>query len=168
MELLSKLTKNSKNNGAAPPSRHHDHADVVSFLTALTSGECRQRVVWRQHAAALLTFVEEPTRDNEIRARNTGNRWIAAFHGEGQDAERAHRFLDRRILDIRYHMLVTRLHALGARPCGELLWEVIGGDERLRDDVFALLERYTRLTPEEVRAVGGDVFPPAPLHVAAE
>ena len=34
----------------------------------------------------------------------------------------------------------------------------------LRDDVFALLERYTRLTPTEVQAVGADVFPPVPLH----
>ena len=89
---------------------------------------------------------------------------ISDFLGEGPDAERAHRFLDRRLLDVRYHMLVTRLHTLGPRPCGELLLEVIGGNERLRDDVFALLERYARLTPEQVRAVGADVFPPVPLH----
>ncbi len=106
--------------------------------------------MWRQHAAALLTFLEGPTRDNETRARDTGNRWITSFLGEGQDAERARRFLDRRLRDVQYHLLVNRLHALGPRPTGELLLEVIGGDERLRDEVFALLERYTRLTPAEV------------------
>ncbi len=34
MESLSKLTKNSKSNGAAPPSKHRDLAAVVPFHTA--------------------------------------------------------------------------------------------------------------------------------------
>ena len=148
----------------APPFRRRDPATVVPLLTALTPEQRRQQGMWHQHAAALLTFLEGPTRDKEIRARDTGNRWIASFLGEGQDAEQAHRFLDERLLDVRYHMLINRLHGLGARPCGELLLEVIGDDDQLRDDVFALLERYTRLTPAEVQAVGADVFPPVPLH----
>ena len=148
----------------APPSRRRDPATVVPLPTALTPEQRRQQIMWRRHAAALSTFLEGPTCDNETRARDTGNRWIKAFLGEGPDAEQAHRLLDRRLLDVRYHMLVNRLHALGPRPCGELLREVIGDDDQVRDDVFALLERYTRLTPEEVRAVGADVFPPALLH----
>ncbi len=111
--------------------------------TTLTPEQRRQQVMWRRYAAALSTFLERPTRDNETRARDTDTRWIKAYLGEGTDAEQSHRFLDRRLLDVRYHMLVNRLHALGPRPTGELLLEVIGVDERLRDDVFALLERYT-------------------------
>ena len=155
-------------SGAAPPSKRHDPAAVVSFPTTLTPEQRWQQAVWRRHARALTAFLEAPSAASEARVRGTGNRWIAAFLGEGVDAEQAHRSMDERLLKVRYQMLVTGLHALGPRPTGELLLEVIGGDERLRDDVFALLERYTRLTPEEVRAVGGDVFPPAPLHVAAE
>jgi len=153
-----------KGERRSPARSSHDPATVVPLPTALTPEQRRQQVMWRRHAAALSTFLEEPTRDNETRARDTGKRWIKAYLGEGTDAEQAHRFLDRRLRDVQYHLLVNRLHALGPRPTGELLLEVIGGDERLRDDVFALLERYTRLTPEEVRAVGADVFPPVPLH----
>ena len=111
-----------------------------------------------------MAFLDTPSAASEARARSTGNRWIKAYLGEGPDAEQAHRFLDRRLRDVRYSLLVGRLHALGERQTGELLQEVIGGDERLRDDVFALLERYTRLTPAEVQAVGADVFPSVPLH----
>ncbi len=164
MSVLQTFDVKSKGAVAAPPSRHRDLATVVPLPTALTPEQRHQQVMWRRHAAALSTFLEGPTRDNETRARDTGNRWIKAFLGEGPDAEQAHRFLDKRLLDVRYRLLVKRLCALGERPVGELLLEVIGGDERLRDDVFALLERYARLSPEEVRAVGADVFPPVPLH----
>ena len=164
MNVLQNPRSDSKGNGTAPPSRRHDPAAVVSFPTALTSEQRRQQAAWHRHVQALMAFLKTPSAEREARVRGTGNLWIASFLGEGQDAEQAHRFLDKRLVDVRYHMLVTRLHALGPRPCGELLLEVIGSDERLRDDVFALLERYTRLTPAEVQAVGADVFPPAPLH----
>ena len=164
MDVLPDSHVESKGDGAAPPSRRHDQADVVSFPTALTPEQRRQQVAWRRHARALTAFLETPSATSEARVRGTGNRWIASFLGEGPDAEQAHRFLDKRLLDVRYRLLVKRLHALGERPTAELLLEVIGGDERLRDDVFALLERYTRLSPEEVQAVGADVFPPVPLH----
>jgi len=164
MQVLPDSHGNYKSGGTAPPSRRHDPAAVVSFPTTLTPEQRRQQAVWRRHVRALTAFLETPSAASEARVRGTGNRWIRAFLGEGQDAEQAHRSLDRRLFDVRYHLLVTRLHALGPRPTGELLLEVIGGDERLRDDVFALLERYTKLTPEEVRAVGADVFPPVPLH----
>ncbi len=139
-----------KGERRSPARSSRDPATVVPLATALTPEQRRQQVMWRRHAAALLTFLERPTRDNETRARDTSKRWIKAYLGEGMDAEQAHRFLDRRLRDVQYHLLVNRLHALGPRPTGELLLEVIGGDERLRDEVFALLERYTRLTPAEV------------------
>ncbi len=164
MQVLPDSHGNYKSGGTAPPSRRHDPAAVVSFPTTLTLEQLRQQTVWRRHVRALTAFLEAPSPTSEALVRSTGTRWISAFLGEGPDAEQAHRILDRRLLDVRYHMLVTRLHTLGPRPCGELLLEVIGGNERLRDDVFALLERYTKLTPEEVRAVGADVFPPVPLH----
>ena len=164
MNVLPDSHVESKRNGTAPPSRRHDTAAGVSFPTTLTPEQRRQQAAWRRHARALTAFLETPSAASEARVRGTGDRWIAAFLGEGKDAEQAHRFLDRRLLKVRYQMLVTRLHSLGPRPTGELLLEVIGDDDKLRDDVFALLERYTRLTPEEVRAVGADVFPPVPLH----
>ena len=164
MDGLQNFHDKRKSNGTAPLSRHHDSAAVVSSPTVLTPEQRRQQAVWRRHAQALTAFLERPTADSEARVRRTGTLWIAAYLGEGQDAEQAHRFLDERLLDVRYHMLINRLHGLGARPCGELLLEVIGDDDQLRDDVFALLERYTRLTPAEVQAVGADVFPPVPLH----
>ena len=138
-----------------PPTPTADHT---------TPEQRRQQAVWRRHARALTAFLEAPSPTSEARVRGTGTRWIKAYLGEGPDAEQAHRLLDERLFNVRLPVLVTRLHALGPRPTGELLLEVIGGDERLRDDVFALLERYTRLSPEEVRAVGGDIFPPVPLH----
>ncbi len=151
MTVLQNPYVKSKGNGAAPPSRRHDPATVISFPTVLTPEQRRQQAIWRRHAQALTRFLKTPSATSEARVRSTGNRWIRVYLGEGPDAEQAHRFLDRRLLDVRYRLLVRRLHALGERPTAELLLEVIGGDERLRDDVFALLKRYTKLTPAEVR-----------------
>ena len=164
MTVLHNLNVKSKGNGAAPSSRRHAPATGVSFPTTLTPEQHRQQAVWHRHAQAFTAFLKTPSAASEARVRGTGNRWIKAYLGEGPDAEQAHRFLDRRLLKVRYRLLVNNLHSLGPRPTGELLQEVIGGDERLRDDVFALLERYTRLSPEEVQAVGSDDFPPVPLH----
>ncbi len=164
MDGLQNSRSESKGTGAAPPSKGHDTATDVSFPASLTLEQRRQQAVWRRHARALTAFLETPSATSEARVRGTGDRWIKVYLGEGPDAEQAHRFLDRRLRDVRYRLLVGRLHALGERPTAELLLEVIGSDEHIRDDVFALLERYTRLTPEEVRDVGGDIFPPVPLH----
>ena len=162
MSVLQNFSVKSKENGAAPSSRRHDPAAGVSFPTTLTPEQRRQQAVWHRHAQAFTAFLKTPSAASEARVRGTGNRWIKAYLGEGPDAEQAHRFLDRRLLKVRYRLLVNNLHSLGPRPTGELLLEVIGGDDRLRDDVFALLERYTRLTPEEVQAVGADVIPAGP------
>jgi hypothetical protein len=59
---------------------------------------------------------------------------------------------------------VAHLHALGSRATAEFivaLTERIGG----LPAALALLAEYERrLTPEMLRAVGGDRFPPRPLH----
>ena len=156
----------SKDNAAAPPSRRCDLATVVPLPTALTPEQRRQQVMWRQHAAALSTFLEGPTRDNETRARNTGNRWITAYLGEGQDAEQAHRSLDERLFNVRLPVLVQHLHGLGVRPVAECLLELVGNDDGARVTLLAVLERYAKLDPATVQAVGGDVFPPAVFAVA--
>ena len=90
-----------------------------------------------------------------------GCRWIAAYLGNGENAQRALRSLDERLFKTRSPLLVTGLHALGPHSTGELLLEVIGNDDQLRDDVFALLEKYARLSVAEVHALGADTFPPA-------
>ena len=148
----------------APPFRRRDPATVVPLLTALTPEQRRQQGMWHQHAAALLTFLEGPTRDKEIRARDTGNRWIASFLGEGQDAEQAHRFPDDRLFNVRLPVLVQHLHGLGPRPVAECLLEVAGNDDGARITLLAALERYSKLTSAMVAAAGADVFPPVPLH----
>ncbi len=57
----------------------------------------------------------------------------------------------------------AHLHALGPRVTAELLASLadrIGGPALL-----GLLAGYERLTPGTVRALGGDRFPPRPLHI---
>ena len=168
MSVLQTFDVKSKGAGAAPPSKHHDPATVVPLPTALTREQRRQQIMWRRHAAALSTFLEGPTRDNEIRARDTGDRWIAAFLGQGQDAERAHRSLDDRLFNVRLPVLAKHLHGLGPRPVAECLLEIAGNDVGARVTLLAALERYAKLDPATVRRVGGDVFPPAPLHEVRE
>ena len=62
---------------------------------------------------------------------------------------------------------LEHLHALGPRAFGEFLIELIGQDHSLRMDVDVLLERYARLDIEITRALGGDKFPPVPIHEVA-
>ncbi len=164
MDVLQNSNVKSKGNGGTAFPRRHNPANVVSLPTALTQEQRRQQAAFHRHVGALTAFLETPSPTSEARARDTGFRWISAFLGEGLDAERARRSLNLRLRDVQYRILVGRLHALGERQTGELLQEVIGSNEQLRDDVFALLERYTRLTPAEVQAVGADVFPSVPLH----
>ena len=72
-------------------------------------------------------------------------------------------FLDS-ISRIRLQRGVERLHALGPRATAELLAEVglrIGG----MPAIFTVLTEYERLTPQALRAAGGDRFPRQPLRV---
>ena len=76
----------------------------------------------------------------------------AASYRHGEDA---------RSFKARLPALVGRLHALGVRPTAELLAEHVGASEEAQTDLLLLLERYARLSPAIVEAVGGDRFPPA-------
>ena len=71
---------------------------------------------------------------------------------------------DQATVEIKFRRLVGHLHALGPRPVAELLTELVGHDEQARSDVFHLLEKYSGLDPELVRALGGSGFPAPPLH----
>ncbi len=166
MSVLQNSNVKSKGNGAAPSSRRHDQADVVSFPASLTPEQRRQQAAWLHHARALTAFLETPSPTSESRVRDTGNRWIKAFLGEGPDAEQAHRFLDDRLFNVRLPVLVQHLHGLGPRPVAECLLEIAGNDDGARVTLLAALERYAKLDPATVQAVGGDVFPPAIFPVA--
>ena len=164
MQVLHNPHGKIKDNGAGPSSGRHDPTAVVSFPTALTSEQRRQQAVWRRHARALTEFLETPSAASEARVRGTGDKWIASFLGEGQDAEQAHRFLDDRLFNVRLPILAQHLHDLGPRPVAECLLEIAGNDDGARVTLLAALERYAKLDPATVRRVGGDVFPPVPLH----
>ena len=64
----------------------------------------------------------------------------------------------------RFRRQVAHLHALGVRPTAELLIEHVGDDEQACNTLLLLLDKYSRLSPAVVEAVGGDVFPPVPIH----
>jgi len=164
MDVLQTFDVKNKGAVAAPPSRHHDTAAVVSFPASLTPEQRRQQAVWRHHARALTAFLEAPSVASEALVRRTGTKWIKAYLGEGQDAERAHRFLDERLFNVRLPVLAKHLHDLGPRPVAECLLEIAGNDDGARVTLLAVLERYAKLDPATVRGVGSDVFPPAPLH----
>lgn len=68
------------------------------------------------------------------------------------------------IADLRFRRHVRHLHSLGPRAVGELLAE-IGREHAIRTAIEQKLERYARLTPEQIGTVGGEDFPPAPLRV---
>ena len=166
MDVLPDSHVESKGDGAVPPSRHHDTADVFSLPTSLTPKQRQQQAVWRHHARALTAFLETPSATSEARVRGTSDKWIASFLGEGPDAEQAHRFLDDRLFNVRLPVLVQHLHDLGPRPVAECLLEIAGNDDGARVTLLAVLERYAKLDPATVQAVGGDVFPPAVFAVA--
>jgi hypothetical protein len=65
---------------------------------------------------------------------------------------------------LRYQRAVTRVHALGPRPVGELIRELTTEHNIDRETVLALLEQYAAgLSPEIVGAVGARDYPPPPL-----
>ena len=81
----------------------------------------------------------------------------AAWHRHSEDP---------RSFKARLPALVGHLHALGIRPVAELLIEHVGDDEQARDTLLLLLEKYGRLSPAVVQAVGGDRFPTSVFAVA--
>ena len=54
---------------------------------------------------------------------------------------------------------IEHVHGLGLRAIDELLREVAEGE-----DLDIALEAYQRLTPDLLKATGGDRFPALPLH----
>ncbi len=63
------------------------------------------------------------------------------------------------VADLRRQRQIEHLHLLGPRAVGELLREVAEDD-----DLDRALEAYGRLTPDLLKALGGDQFPPLPVH----
>jgi hypothetical protein len=57
--------------------------------------------------------------------------------------------------DIRLQHLAAHLHGLGPRATYELLREIAAGA-----DIFERLERYARLDPRVLNALGADRMPP--------
>ena len=148
--------------------------DPLPHLTSLTRAvdhitleQRRQQAIWRRHAQALTTFLETPSATSEARVRGTGDKWIASFLGEGQDAEQARRLLEERLFNVRLPVLAKHLHGLGVRPLAECLLEVAGNDDGGHITLLVALERYSKLTPAMVAAAGADVFPPVPLHAVS-
>jgi len=68
--------------------------------------------------------------------------------------------------ELRRQRAVEQLHGLGARPTFEFVDEIVRANPQLAPDIDARLERYaTRLTPELLRATGGDRFAASPMRV---
>jgi hypothetical protein len=68
----------------------------------------------------------------------------------------------------RFRWLVDRLYALGPRAVGELLAE-LAGEHLIRVPIERKLERYAAaLDPAILRAIGGDRFPPPPIHLVGK
>lgn len=59
-----------------------------------------------------------------------------------------------RLSTARLRFLVARIHALGPRPLAELFTELADGA-----DLVLRLERYARLDPAVVAALGGSAMP---------
>ena len=64
------------------------------------------------------------------------------------------------VASLRRQRQIEHVHRLGARAVGELLREVDDGA-----DLDHALAAYERLTPELLKATGGDRFPAQPIHV---
>ena len=67
------------------------------------------------------------------------------------------------LLELRFQRHVERLRRLGPRAVGELLAE-IGAARSCRMEIDRRLARYANLNPEFLWAIGGDRFPPLPIH----
>jgi hypothetical protein len=67
------------------------------------------------------------------------------------------------VADLRFRRAVERLHRLGPRPLYEMLVE-LGASRLIRTDIERQVERYVALDSNLLRQLGGDRFPPLPLH----
>ncbi|HWX50540.1 MAG TPA: hypothetical protein VNZ61_21040 [Roseomonas sp.] len=69
------------------------------------------------------------------------------------------------ITDLRLRRGAEHAWRLGPRTLAELLAE-IGTRHGIHDEILRALDAYQRLSPEMIRAVGGDRFPPSIFEVA--
>ena len=67
------------------------------------------------------------------------------------------------IAELRFRRDVARVHALGARAVAELLAEV-GAERGIQHLIDQKASRYATINPDHLLALGGDDFPPVPLH----
>ena len=67
------------------------------------------------------------------------------------------------VADIRFKRQVKKLHAMGARPLGEMLAE-IAAERNIRTIIEEMLSRYTDIPDEALELAGGDEMPVTPLH----
>ena len=86
-------------------------------------------------------------------------------HREKSNANERHRIAADVIAGLKFRHQVGRLHRLGPRPMAELLAE-LGAERGIQTIIDRKLERYIELTPEQLKATGGDHFPPTPIHQA--
>ena len=65
------------------------------------------------------------------------------------------------LFNARFRRHVEHLSRLGPKPIGEFLLQLAGPSDDGRTALIVLLEQYARLSPEAVKAIGADVFPPS-------
>ena len=65
--------------------------------------------------------------------------------------------------DLTFQRHVHRLHQLGDRVLGEFLAE-LGAERSIQTLIDMKVARYAALTSEQLRATGGDRFPPTPIR----
>jgi hypothetical protein len=79
-----------------------------------------------------------------------------------EQASASSRLLEQ-LADLRFRRAVERLHQLGPRPLYEMLVE-LGASRLIRSEIERQVERYAALDLDILRQLGGDRFPPLPLH----
>jgi hypothetical protein len=78
----------------------------------------------------------------------------------GAHQKRLGEYTDDIMADLTFQRHVGHLHALGPRVVGELLAQ-LGAEKNIRTAIDQMLARYAKLTSEQVKAAGGDKWPPA-------
>jgi hypothetical protein len=90
-------------------------------------------------------------------------------HGFNPDLDHKQEAADAQLFeqlaDLRFRRAVEQLHRLGPRPLHEMLVE-LGTSRLIRTEIERQVERYAALDPHILCQLGGDRFPPPPLHCA--
>lgn len=67
------------------------------------------------------------------------------------------------VADVRFRLLVRKVHALGPRVLAEFLAE-LAAERSIMTPIEQKLEQYAALDPSALAYLGGDQMPEAPLH----